>query len=171
MVKPITRLHVNSESSAWQQCVLWGTGSCHARGWRHYQSTVLYCTALYCTVLYCTVRGEVKLCVGPLKESDQRLMTKWTLNELNLGPLNTLDEPNLVPRKSQNRAIPVLLRLLLLPLTLVLLLLLPMSKSGQVCQTQQIQDWSPCSGLGEPLFLEILPFKKIGDKKNTLCKG
>ena len=65
----------------------------------------------------------------------------------------TLDTPNLVPRKSQNRAIPVQLRLLLL---------LSMSKSGQVCQTQQIQDWSPCSGLGEPLFLEFLPYKKIG---------
>ena len=67
----------------------------------------------------------------------------------------TLDTPNLVPRKSQNRAIPVQLRLLLL---------LSMSKSGQVCQTQQIQDWSPCSGLGEPLFLEFLPYKKIGVK-------
>ena len=82
--------------------------------------------------------------------------------------MRTLNEPNLVPRKSQNRAIPVLLHLLLLQLTLVLLLLLPTSKSGQVCQTQQIQDWSPCSGLGEPLFLEFLPYKKMLVNKNSV---
>ena len=68
-----------------------------------------------------------------------------------MAAMCTLDIPNLVPRKSQNRAIHVQLHLLLL---------LSMSKSGQVCQTQQIQDWSPCSGLGEPLFLTFLPYKK-----------